>query len=48
MSPNRMPHNQLQKVDLLGRWLALATGSVALIGQVIQLIEAIRRLIATR
>jgi hypothetical protein len=43
-----MPRNQLQKFDLFGRWLALATGSVALLGQLIQLIEAVRRLIATR
>jgi hypothetical protein len=43
-----MPRNQVRKVDALGRWLALATGSVALLGQLIQLIEAFRRLIATR
>jgi hypothetical protein len=43
-----MPRNQLRKFDILGRWLALATGSVALLGQLIQLIEALRRLIATR
>jgi hypothetical protein len=43
-----MPQNQLRKVDIFGRWLALATGSVALLGQVIQLIEAVRRLIASR
>ncbi len=43
-----MPRNYLRKFDLLGRWLALATGGVALLGQLVQLVDAVRRLIATQ